>query len=71
MDGNEKLLAVFWVCLASVLISIIVGVTTTSLDNNRVMLEMVKSGADPLKVGCAIEGSHNSSVTDCNLLMVE
>ena len=71
MDGNEKLLAVFWVCLASVLTSIIVGVTATSLDNNRVMLEMVKSGADPLKVGCAVEGSHNSTSIDCNLLMAK
>ncbi len=69
MNGNEKLLAVFWVAVGVFLISLSIGCTITALDNNKTMVEMVKAGANPLEAGCAVEGSNETGSIDCNILM--
>lgn len=69
MNGTEKVYVAFWIALAGVITSIVTGVTITALDNNKAMVEMVKSGANPLEAGCAVEGSDETGSIDCNILM--
>jgi hypothetical protein len=66
MDSENKFWAVFWCCVTVFLVAVIVSVTIISWHNNKIMLEMVKAGGDPLEVSCAVEGGKSR---DCAILM--
>jgi hypothetical protein len=61
MSSTDKLFAIFWCLAATVLVVLISCVTTSSVtDTNRradMVVQMVKGGADPMRVACVMDPS--------------
>lgn len=69
MTQEGKFYAVVWTLAAIVVVATVCCCTLTSIHNNNTMLEMVKAGANPLEVRCAVIGSSNNNEVDCNIIM--
>lgn len=60
MDGEEKAWTIIIGLIVILLLGLMFSISDYSKDYNAKVVEMVKAGADPIAIQCALRTSHNT-----------
>jgi hypothetical protein len=63
MDSDQKFWAIFTAIIGAVVTALILTVASVTKHNDKIILEMVEEGADPLAASCAITNTQGNSPT--------
>jgi hypothetical protein len=63
MDSGDQFLTILTVTCGAVLAALILTVASVTKHNDKIILEMVEEGADPIAASCAVYDSAGDSPT--------
>ena len=56
MDSGDKLVALAFSLIGTVVLSIVVGVSSVNITDTRAIVKLVLDGADPIAARCSVKG---------------